>query len=133
VKIFIAGVDGYLGWSLAQHLTSRGHEVAGADAFFRREWVHEMGSWSATPIVSMTQRLQAFRERFGKELKFWETDLRDYAVVEEIFRDFQPDAIVHLGECPSAPYSMVDVGHSVFVQTNNIVTRCGISGPTHTW
>jgi UDP-sulfoquinovose synthase len=122
VKIFIAGVDGYLGWPLAQHLTSRGHEVAGADAFFRREWVHEMGSWSATPIGTMTERLQAFRSRFGKELKFWKTDLRDYAVVEEIFRDFQPDAIVHLGECPSAPYSMMDVGHSVFVQTNNIVT-----------
>jgi UDP-sulfoquinovose synthase len=122
VKIFIAGVDGYLGWSLAQHLTSRGHEVAGADAFFRREWVHEMGSWSATPIGSMTDRLQGFRARFGKELKFWKTDLRNYAVVEGLFREFQPDAVVHLGECPSAPYSMVDVGHSVFVQTNNIVT-----------
>jgi nucleoside-diphosphate-sugar epimerase len=68
VKIFIAGVDGYLGWSLAQNLTSRGHEVAGADAFFRRSWVDEMGSWSATPIATMAERLQAFRLRFGTEL-----------------------------------------------------------------
>ncbi|MDQ3889017.1 MAG: NAD-dependent epimerase/dehydratase family protein, partial [Actinomycetota bacterium] len=28
----------------------------------------------------------------------------------------------HLGECPSAPYSMIDVDHAVFVQTNNIVS-----------
>ena len=122
MRIFIAGVDGYLGWPLAQHLASRGHEVGGADAFFRRAWVQEMGSWSATPIGTMTERLQAFRSRFGRELKFWQSDLREYSVVESIFRDFQPDAIMHLGECPSAPYSMMDVGHSVFVQTNNIVT-----------
>jgi len=122
MRIFIAGMDGYLGWSLAQYLTARGHEVAGADCFFRRQWVEEMGSWSATPIRPMKERLQAFKERFGKELRFWEGDLREYGLVETIFREFQPDAIVHFGECPSAPYSMIDVHHAVFVQTNNITT-----------
>jgi len=122
MRIFIAGIDGYLGWSLAQYLTARGHEVAGADNFFRRQWVEEMGSWSATPIRPMKERLQAFKERFCKELRFWEGDLREYGLVEQIFREFQPDAIVHLGECPSAPYSMIDVHHAVFVQTNNIIT-----------
>jgi UDP-sulfoquinovose synthase len=122
MRIFIAGVDGYLGWPLAQHLAERGHEVGGADLFLRRKWVQEMGSWSATPICTMTERLQAFRSRFGRDLHFWQADLRDYAIVEQIFRDFQPDGVVHLGECPSAPYSMMDVNHSVFVQTNNITT-----------
>ncbi len=122
MRVFIAGVDGYLGWSLAQYLTARGHEVAGADIFFRRQWVEEMGSWSAIPIRPMSERLPAFRERFGQELHFWEGDLREYDFVEEIFHEFQPDGIVHFGECPSAPYSMVDVDHAVFVQTNNIVS-----------
>jgi UDP-sulfoquinovose synthase len=122
MRVLIAGIDGYLGWSLAQHLAARGHEVGGADIFFRRRWVEEMGSWSATPISSFPDRLAAFRERFGTDLIFWEGDLRDYAVVEHIFTDFRPHAIVHLGECPSAPYSMVDVQHAVFVQTNNIVS-----------
>ena len=122
MRVFIAGMDGYLGWALAQYLTARGHEVAGADVFFRRQWVEEMGSWSATPIRSMKERLQAFKEHYGKEISFWEGDLRDYSLVERIFREFQPDAIVHFGECPSAPYSMVDVQHAVFVQTNNITT-----------
>jgi len=122
MRIFIAGVDGYLGWSLAQHLVARGHDVAGADLFLRRRWVEEMGSWSAVPISSMRDRLQAFKARYGKELLFWEGDLRDYAFVKSIFEEFEPDAIVHFGECPSAPYSMMDVDHTVFVQTNNITT-----------
>lgn len=122
MRVFIAGIDGYLGWPLAQHLAARGHEVAGADLFLRRRWVEEMGSWSATPIPAFAERLEAFRDRFGRDLSFWEGDLRDYGLVEEIFREFEPDAVVHLGECPSAPYSMVDVDHAVFVQTNNIVS-----------
>lgn len=122
MKIFIAGVDGYLGWSLAQHLTLRGHTVGGADILFRRQWVEEMNSWSATPICSMEERLAAFQECYGTELRFWEGDLRDHTFVENILREFKPQAIVQLGECPSAPYSMIDVGHTVFVQTNNIVS-----------
>jgi UDP-sulfoquinovose synthase len=126
MRIFIAGIDGYLGWSLAQHLAARSHEVAGADAFFRRQWVEEMGSWSALPIFSMRERLEAFTDRFGKELRFWEGDLREYSLVEQIFKEFQPEAIVHFGECPSAPYSMVDVQHTTFVQVNNIVTTLNL-------
>jgi UDP-sulfoquinovose synthase len=128
VRVFIAGVDGYLGWSLAQYLAARDHEVAGADAFMRRAWVEEMGSWSATPIFSMEDRLRAFKERFDSELRFYEGDLREYALVDEIIRDFRPDAVVHLGECPSAPYSMIDVEHAVFVQTNNIVSTFNLMG-----
>jgi UDP-sulfoquinovose synthase len=46
--------------------------------------------------------------------------------VERVFREFEPEAIVHLGECPSAPYSMIDVDHAVFVQTNNLVSTFNI-------
>ena len=131
MRVFIAGIDGYLGWSLAQYLTSRGHEVAGADLFLRRRWVEEMGSWSAVPIVSMRERREAFQAQYRKPLLFWEGDLREYGFVEKAFREFQPDAIVHLGECPSAPYSMIDVGHAAFVQTNNIVTTFNLLFAMH--
>lgn len=120
MRVFIAGVDGYLGWSLANYLAARGHEVGGADIFYRRKWVEEMGSWSAIPIRPMKERLSAFKERYGRDLVFWEGDLREYGFVEAALRKFQPDAVVHLGECPSAAYSMIDVHHAVFVQTNNI-------------
>jgi len=122
MRVFIAGVDGYLGWTLGMYLTARGHEVAGADAYYRRDWVAEMGSQSAMPIRRMTERLEAFRDRFGTNLDFRRGDLQDYNFVLNLFRSFQPEAIVHLGEMPSAPYSMVDVHHCVFTQTNNLVT-----------
>ena len=128
MRVFVAGVDGYLGWSLAQHLTQAGHEVAGADAFLRRSWVEEMGSWSATPVYDMEDRLRAFKERYDRDLRFWEGDLCEYELVDEILSDFRPDAIVHLGECPSAPYSMVDVKHAVFVQMNNLVGTFNLLG-----
>jgi nucleoside-diphosphate-sugar epimerase len=54
MKVFIAGIDGYLGWPLAQYLAVRGHDIGGADNFFRRRWVEEMGSCSALPIAPMT-------------------------------------------------------------------------------
>ncbi|MDZ4769118.1 MAG: NAD-dependent epimerase/dehydratase family protein [Chloroflexota bacterium] len=120
MKVFIAGIDGYLGWALAQYLTARGHEVAGTDRYLRREWVEEMGSVSALPIVSMEERLAAFRERYGKDLIFREGDLLDYPFLRDFFADFQPDAIVHLAEMPSAPYSMIDQAHSVWTHTNNV-------------
>jgi UDP-sulfoquinovose synthase len=126
MRVFIAGIDGYLGWPLAQYLAARGHEVAGNDVFLRRQWVEEVGSQSAIPVYSIEERLQAFRERYGRELMFRQGDLLDYDFVRNFFADFKPDAIVHLGEMPSAPYSMIDQKHSVFTQHNNVIGSLNI-------
>ena len=56
-----------------------------------------------------------------------------------MFREFGPDAIVHYGEMPSAPYSMIDREHAVFTQTNNVVNTLNVLyamaeiTPTRTW
>ncbi len=121
MRVFIAGIDGYLGWSLAQYLTTRGHEVAGIDTFFRRAWVEEVGSVSALPVYSIDERLAAFAERYGKPLNFRAGDLMDYEFLAGYLADFKPDAVVHLGEMPSAPYSMIDQQHAAFTQQNNVV------------
>ena len=68
----------------------------------------------------MDERLKAFKDNFSKDLWFRKGDLRDYNFVLECFREFKPDAIVHFGEMPSAPYSMVDVDHCTFTQANNM-------------
>lgn len=126
MRVFITGVDGYLGWPLALHLAARGHTIGGADRFLRRRWVAEVGSGSVAPIRSMEQRLAAFERRYGETLRFYEGDLTDYQFVEATLRELQPDAIVHLGEMPSAAYSMIDVRHAVFTQTNNLVATLNI-------
>jgi UDP-sulfoquinovose synthase len=121
MKVFIAGIDGYLGWALAQYLAARGHEVAGNDRFLRRQWVEEVGSHSALPVYTIEERLQAFREHYAKQIDFRAGDLLDYEFLRDFLADFQPDAIVHLAEMPSAPYSMMDQKHSVFTQHNNVI------------
>ena len=88
----------------------------------RRSWVDEMGSVSAIPIASIEDGLAALREHSGQRVPFWYGDLRDYNLVERIFREFLPEAVIHLGECPSAPYSMIDREHTMFVQMNNLTT-----------
>jgi UDP-sulfoquinovose synthase len=121
MRVFIAGIDGYLGWPLAQYLTARGHEVAGLDWLLRRQWVEEVGSHSALPVYSVEERCRAFRQQFGRVLDFRVGNLLDYAFVREIFDDFQPEAIVHMGEMPSAAYSMIDQAHTAFTQQNNVI------------
>lgn len=121
MNVFIAGIDGYLGWPLAQHLAARGYRVGGIDAFLRREWVAEVGSHSAIPVFDFGERLAAFREHFGYELYFRQGNLLDYSFLRECLQDFQPDVIVHLGEVPSAAYSMIDPAHAAFTQQNNVI------------
>jgi len=131
MNVLIAGMDGYLGWTLAMYLTNRGHSVVGIDNFSRRKNVEEVGSWSATPIRTIDERLKAFKEVHGKDIKFHEGDLREYHFVKEIVKKYKPDTIVHLGEQPCAPYSMIDVDHCVFTMSNNIVGTLNILYAMH--
>lgn len=121
MRVLIAGVDGYLGWPLSLHLAARGHEVAGIDDYSRRRWVGELGSQSAMPIAKMDVRLEGYVEAFDQPLRFYRGDLTDYNFVLNAYRAFRPDAVVYLGEMPSAPYSMIDVHHAVYTQTNNVI------------
>ena len=121
MRVLITGVDGYLGWALSIYLSRRGHEVAGIDNYLRRAWVGEMGSQSAIPISKMADRLMAYRQNMGQNLRFYKGDLQDYNFVLNAYKSFRPEAIVYLGEMPSAPYSMIDVHHAVFTQNNNII------------
>jgi UDP-sulfoquinovose synthase len=121
VRVLILGIDGYLGWALAQHLASQDHEVGGCDNYARRDWVAEVGSQSGTPIARMTERLQAFREHFDRNVRFHRGSVTDYRFVWNVLRAFRPDTIVHLAEMPSAPYSMIDLEHCVLTHTNNVV------------
>ena len=122
MRILILGGDGYLGWATSMHLVRRGHEVHALDNYLRRTAHREAGTGSLTPIAaSLPERAAAFQEVTGHRIGLTEGDLTDWAVVERVFADVAPEAIVHYGEMPSAPYSMIDRRHAVFTQTNNVV------------
>jgi UDP-sulfoquinovose synthase len=121
MRILILGGDGYLGWPTAMHFSQRGHDVHAVDNYLRRRAHDEAGTSSLTPIgASLPARAAAWREVSGRTIEVTEGDLIDWEVVERVFREFQPEAVVHYGEMPSAPYSMIDREHAVFTQHNNV-------------
>jgi UDP-sulfoquinovose synthase len=129
--VLIAGADGYLGWTLSITLAARGYHVVGIDNFARRRIVEEVKSWSALPILTMSERLSAFSRLYGKSIEFTEGDLTNYQLVRDTVKKYRPYAVVHLGEQPSAPYSMIDVKHCVYTQTNNVIGTLNILYAIH--
>ena len=127
MRIIILGGDGYLGWATAMRFSNKGHEVHVVDNYLRRTAHQEAGTDSLTPILAnLPERARAWKDVTGKEIGVTEGDLCDWAVTEQVFRDFQPEAVVHYGEMPSAPYSMKDREHAVFTQTNNVVNTLNV-------
>ena len=121
MRIMILGGDGYLGWPTAMHFSARGHEIAVIDNYLRRECHKERGSDSLTPILGLPERVDAWRDVNGAEMQSYLIDICDAQALEAALREFEPEAIVHYGEIPSAPYSMIDRRHAVDTQVNNVV------------
>ena len=127
MHILILGGDGYLGWPTAMHFSKRGHEVHVVDNYLRRRAHREQGTDSLTPILdTLPARAKAWNEISGHEISVTEGDITEWEVTEALFKDFQPEAIVHYGEMPSAPYSHKSREHAVFTQYNNVVDTLNV-------
>ncbi len=120
VRILMLGGDGYLGWPTAMHLSAAGHEVAVVDNFLRRAMATEFGADSLTPIQSLQERIRVWKAVSGRNIDAFIGDLADPYFVDQVFKEVRPDGIVHYGEQPSAPYSMIDRKHAVLTQRNNV-------------
>ena len=120
------GGDGYLGWPTAMHFSARGHDVAVVDNYLRRQMVLESGSDSLVPVLNLQQRVDAWKEVSGRTIEAHLFDLCEYDPLDRLFKSFRPDAVVHYGQIPSAPYSMVDRRHAVFTQKNNIENNLNV-------
>jgi UDP-sulfoquinovose synthase len=127
MRILILGGDGYLGWPTAMHFARRGHQVHAVDNYLRRRAHEEAGTDSLTPVgESLPARARDFGEVTSLEIGVTEGDLTEWGLVERVFREFEPEAIVHYGEMPSAPYSMIDREHALFTQTNNVMNTLNV-------
>jgi UDP-sulfoquinovose synthase len=132
MRVMILGLDGYLGWTLALWLGSLGCKVSGVDNYSRRDWVKERGSHTVVPVARMTQRLHAAKKILGININFRQIDiLKERERLHEFIQEVRPEVIVHYGECPSAPYSMIDVEHALDVQKNNVLGTLGLLFTMH--
>lgn len=121
MRILILGGDGYLGWPTAMHFSHKGHEVAVLDNFNKRRWEMEIGVQPLMPIDSLHQRTRHWKEVSGKEIRLFIGDLTNHRFVYNALQHFKPEAIVHYGEQPSAPFSMIGINKAVETQFNNVV------------
>ena len=121
MKITVLGGDGYCGWATALYLSKRGHVVSIVDNFARRQWDHELGVQTLTPILPLTDRLRTWKALTGTEIDLLVGDVTDYEFLSSVLQQVQPDAVVHFAEQRAAPYSMIDRKHAVFTQVNNVV------------
>jgi UDP-sulfoquinovose synthase len=121
MKIAVLGGDGYCGWATALHLSARGHSVAIVDNFARRQWDHELGAQTLTPILPLADRLRVWQALTGKSIELFVGDVTDYEFLSSTIQELEPEAVIHFAEQRSAPYSMIDRQHAVFTQVNNVV------------
>ena len=121
MKIFILGGDGFCGWPTSLHLSSLGHEVTILDNLSRRNIDNELEAGSLTPIAPMGRRLEAWRERSGREIRFYRLDIAEnYHRLLTLIKEEKPDAIVHFAEQRAAPYSMKSSWHKRYTVNNNV-------------
>lgn len=112
MKISVLGGDGFCGWPLALALSAHGHDVWIIDNQSRRLIDIELGSASLTPIRPLEERLAAWREVSGRSISYAKIDLaKDYGALRDHFHSERPDAVVHLAEQRSVPYSMMSIDH----------------------
>ncbi|HEY2459873.1 MAG TPA: NAD-dependent epimerase/dehydratase family protein [Candidatus Acidoferrum sp.] len=121
MKTLVLGGDGYCGWATALYLSKQGHEVAIVDNYIRRQWDHELGAQTLTPIRPLSERLRVWKAVTGKTIELFAGDVTDYDFLASVIRGFEPHAVVHFAEQRSAPYSMIDRKHAVMTQVNNVV------------
>ncbi len=121
MRVMVLGGDGYCGWATALYLSSKGHEVSIVDNFVRRQWDHELGAQTLTPILPLSDRLRTWTRLTGKNIDLFIGDVMDYEFFLASMKQFEPEAIIHFAEQRSAPYSMIDRKHAVSTQVNNVV------------
>ncbi|MBX9576356.1 MAG: NAD-dependent epimerase/dehydratase family protein [Caulobacteraceae bacterium] len=121
MKVLVLGGDGFCGWPTALHLSARGWDVVVVDNLSRRAIDDELEVQSLTPIRSMNERIDAWKEISGKEIGFVDMTVgKEFDRLVDLIRTERPDSVVHFAEQRAAPYSMKSARHKLYTVDNNL-------------
>ena len=121
MKIIVLGGDGFCGWPTALYLSKQGHDIVVVDNLSRRKIDIDLEVDSLTPISSMSDRLNAWQEVTGKEIRFEDFDVAvNYQRMKDLIDEERPDSIVHFAEQRAAPYSMKGPREKIYTVHNNL-------------
>lgn len=127
MRILILGGDGYLGWPTAMYFSNKGHDVLIADNYLRRRMCLNHDVEPLFSVPSLTQRCSEWRQITDKTIGHTIGDCCDYGFISGLFKKFEPEAVVHYAEQPSAPYSMIDYETACLTVSNNLMTTLNVA------
>lgn len=120
-NIIVFGGDGFCGWPTSLGLSKAGYEVAIVDNLVRRKIDVELGADSLTPIMHIRNRIEAWRDITGKEIRFEYIDVAEhYHRILSLLKEMKPMAVIHFAEQRAAPYSMKSSYHKRYTVNNNL-------------
>lgn len=119
-NILILGGDGYLGWPTAMHLSRAGYRVAVVDNYLKRWTFDKLGIRPLIACPNLEERAGIWKAATGLDIGVFIGDVGDYDFLFSTVKTFGPEAIIHYGEIPSAPYSMLNHGTSWETIQNNL-------------
>jgi UDP-sulfoquinovose synthase len=131
MRVLILGGDGYLGWPLAMHLSARGYQVTVADNYLRRDLARDNDVETLFSHPDLVGRCRLFKTLTGHVIRPMIGDLRDWEFFSSAVQTSEPQAIVHLAEQPSAPFSMLDRQAAMLTLTNNLVVTANLIHAVH--
>lgn len=131
MRVLILGGDGYLGWPTAMHLSANGHEVAVADNYLRRTLCREENVEPLFEVPNLFERTQKWVKHSGFKIKVFIGDLQQWEFISNIFREFNPEAVVHYAEQPAAPYSMLNRRAATLTLQNNLLVTANVIFALH--
>ncbi len=121
MRVAVMGGDGFCGWPTSLRLSEAGHEIVIIDNLARRKADVELGVESLTPITTVRERIDSWKEVTGRTIEFVNLDIaQDYEVLRRTLGEIGPEAIIHYAEQRSAPHSMRTPQHKVYTVDNNV-------------
>lgn len=114
--ILVTGASGYIGSHTVLELLNKGYNVVGVDDFSN----------------SSFESLRRVQKITGKTLKFYETDIRNAEVMENIFKENKIDAVIHfaaykaVGESCKFPLKYYDNNIAGTVSLLQIMEKYGV-------
>jgi len=126
MRILILGGDGYLGWPTAMQLSAKGHDIAVVDNYLRRRLCVEEDVPPLFDVPNLKERSNIWYSVSGYKIRVFIGDLTCWDFVEDVFRAFIPDVIVHYAEQPAAPYSMLNRRAASLTLQNNLSVTANV-------
>jgi UDP-sulfoquinovose synthase len=119
-KVLILGGDGYLGWPTAMNLSNLGYRVAVLDNYLKRWIFNKLGITPLIDCPNLQERVNIWKGLTGHDIKVYVGDIGEQDFLFKVVKEFEPETIIHYGEIPSAPYSMLNHNTSWETIQNNL-------------